>query len=199
MMRASGWAALALIGSALAGPARADNLYKGGNWPAMASDRKASRVGDLLTIQVVANNSASNSVTQGTKKSTTAGAGLNASRSAGSSDLARSGGVDFAGQYDGQGTSGRANRMAAQLSATVGEVLPNGDMIVSGWQMLNISGEKTNIKVTGRVRQEDISADNAVLSSRLADARIEYDGKGFTSRGALPGVVTQIFSLLGIL
>ena len=53
--------------------------------------------------------------------------------------------------------------------------------------------------VRGRVRPDDINGQNAVLSSRIADANIEYDGKGFASRGAKPGIVTQIFSWLGLL
>jgi flagellar L-ring protein precursor FlgH len=89
--------------------------------------------------------------------------------------------------------------MAAQLSATVTEVRPNGDLIVSGWQALDLSGEKTNIKVTGRIRPDDIGADNSVLSSRLADARIEYNGKGFSSRSAKPGIVARLFNFLGFL
>ena len=105
----------------------------------------------------------------------------------------------FGGTYDGQGTNARTNRIAAQLSATVSEVLANGDLVISGWQALNISGERTNIRVSGRVRPEDISSDNAVLSSRLADARIEYDGKGFASRTARPGIVSRLFNWLGLL
>jgi flagellar L-ring protein precursor FlgH len=89
--------------------------------------------------------------------------------------------------------------MAAQLSASVTEVMPNGDLVIAGWQALNISGERINIRVSGRVRAEDINADNAILSSRLADAKIEYDGKGFASRSAKPGIIQRIFNLFGLL
>lgn len=180
-------------------PAHANDLYQGGNWPALASDRKASRAGDLLTILILANNTASNTVTQGSHKSTSIGGDVSGGKGVGSGDFARSGGLGFGGDYNGQGTNTRADRMAAQLSATVSEVLPNGDLVVSGWQTLTISGDRTNIRVTGRVRPEDIGTDNAVSSARLAEARIEYDGKGYTSRSAKPGIVTRIFNLLGIL
>jgi flagellar L-ring protein FlgH len=180
-------------------PAQADDLYKGGNWAALASDRKASKVGDLITIQVLANNTASNTVTQGGRKSSSLDGHITGTKGNGSSGYERSGSIGFGSQYDGQGTNARANRMAAQLSASVTEVLPNGDLIVSGWQQLDISGERTNIRVTGRVRPEDINTENAVISSRLADARIEYDGKGFASRSAKPGIVQRVFSWLGIL
>ena len=89
--------------------------------------------------------------------------------------------------------------MVAQLSATVTQIYPNGDLQITGWQRLKINGEMTNIKVSGRVRRDDINGQNAVLSSRIADANIEYDGKGFATRSAKPGIVTKIFSWLGLL
>lgn len=191
---------LSLVLFAAAAPALADDLFQGGSWASLASDRKASQVGDLITIQVMANNSASNTISQGGRKKTALSGSASASKdNTAGNGWDRSAGLDLGGQYDGVGTNARANRMAAQLGATVTEVLPNGDLIVSGWQALNISGERTNIKVTGRVRREDITADNAVLSSRLADAKIEYDGKGFASRSAKPGIVTQVFNFLGLM
>lgn len=182
------------VSFAVAAPALADNLYKGGNWPSLAADRRASTVGDLVTIVVLTNNSATNAVSQGSKKRTSIDGRISAGNG-----LDEAGGLSFGGAYDGQGSNTRANRMAAQLSATVTEVLPNGDLVVSGWQTLNISGERTNIRVSGRVRPEDIGTNNAVISSRLAEARIEYDGKGFASRSAKPGIVARIFNWLGLL
>lgn len=180
-------------------PAVAGDLYQGGNWAALASDRKASQVGDLVTIEVLANNSASNTVSRGSRKRTALDGAVSVATTNGATSFARSGDLGWGGSFDGQGTNALANRVAARLSATVSEVLPNGDLIVSGRQDLNISGERTNIRVSGRVRPEDIDAGNAVVSSRLADARIEYDGKGFASRGAKPGIVARIFDWLGLL
>ena len=187
----------ALAGTAM--PATAEDLYRGGNWSALAADRKAARVGDLVTIQVLANNSASNTVSQGSKKRTGLDGAISALTGPGNSTFERSAGLSANGVYEGQGTNARVNRMAAQLSASVTEVMPNGDLAIAGWQALNISGERINIRVSGRVRAEDINADNAILSSRLADAKIEYDGKGFASRSAKPGIIQRIFNLFGLL
>jgi len=76
-------------------------------------------------------------------------------------------------------------------------ILPNGDLHVSGAQELNINGDKTNIRIKGRVRLADI-ANNAVLSNRLADATIDYDGSGFVSSSARPGLLTRIINWLGL-
>jgi flagellar L-ring protein precursor FlgH len=183
----------------LGGPAPAEDLYRGGNWSSLAADRKASRVGDLVTIQVFANNSASNTVTQGSKRRTALDGSINAVTGSSGQTFERSGGLNASGVFEGQGTNARANRMAAELSASVTEVMPNGDLVIAGWQALNISGERINIRVSGRVRAEDINADNAIVSSRLADAKIEYDGKGFASRSAKPGIVQRVFGWLGVL
>jgi flagellar L-ring protein precursor FlgH len=64
------------------------------------------------------------------------------------------------------------------LTVTVREVLPNGDLKVSGEQILTVNNEKHKVTLEGRVRQQDVSSDNVVLSSRLADAQINYVGDG---------------------
>lgn len=178
----------------LATSAPAANLYTRGNWSALASDRRAEQVGDGVTIIVSTTSQASNVVRKGSKKRTSVDGQIVAGKA-----FDNSGGLNFGGSYDGQGENVRTDKMIAQLSATVDEVLPNGDLRVSGWQRLKINGELTTIKVSGRVRHDDIANDNTVLSSRLADAVIDYDGKGFATTSAKPGVVTKIFNWLGVL
>jgi flagellar L-ring protein FlgH len=180
--------------AAVAAPVGAEDLYKSGNWPSLAADRRAEAIGDLITIQVLENASATNSVAKGSKKRSSIDGQITAG-----STFDKSGGLTFGGSYDGEGKNSRSDRMVAQLSATVQQVFPNGDMMISGWQRLKINGELTNIKVSGRIRRDDINGQNAVLSSRIADASIEYDGRGFATRSAKPGVVTKIFSWLGLI
>jgi flagellar L-ring protein FlgH len=175
-------------------PAYAENLYVHNNWPALAADRRPERVGDTITIIVAENQQASNTVRKGSKKRSAIDGQIFAGKS-----FDKSAGGNFGGSYDGEGTNARADRVVAQLSATVYGVEPNGDLRVSGWQSLNINGEATRIKVSGRIRREDITGNNTIASSRLADAIIDYDGQGFASRSAKPGAVTKIFNWLGIL
>lgn len=173
--------------------AEATDLYRADSFAALASDQTARAVGDLVTIVVFENASASNSATTNTKKNSSISGRITAS------GLDEGGSLGFGGSSDNAGSIGRSGKMVAQISATVEEVLPNGDLRISGEQELDIGGERSHIRVKGRVRRADISASNAILSSRLADARIEYNGKGFASRGARPGVVTRIFNWLGLL
>lgn len=174
-------------------PAAAENLFAHDNWSALASDRRPEKVGDMVTVIVAENQQASNTVRKGSKKRTA----IDGQIFAGNFD--KSAGGSLGGTFDGEGTNARADKVLAQLSATVTGIEPNGDLRISGWQRLAINGELTNIKVSGRIRRQDVTGDNTVRSSRLADAVIEYDGKGFATRSAKPGLVTKIFNWLGIL
>ncbi|MFM2411380.1 MAG: hypothetical protein RL481_2208 [Pseudomonadota bacterium] len=177
-----------------ASPLCAEDLFKADNWPALAADRKASQVGDILTLMVVENNQASNSVSKGGRKRNSIDIGVETSL-----DFEEGVSGTVGGSYEGQGQNARTDRMVARLSVTVVEVYPNGDMRVSGLQRLKINGESTIISIQGRVRPGDVAADNSVQSWRLADAVIDYDGKGFATRSAKPGVLTKIISWLGLL
>lgn len=174
--------------------ARAEDLYKAGNWVALAADRHAEHVGDSVTVLVSENASATNSVGTTTSKATSVSGSVRAG-----SGFNKSAGAGLSGNYNGQGSTVRAGQFVTQLSVTVDDVLPNGDLHVSGSQSLNISGERSLIKLSGRIRPADIGSDNSIQSTRLADAVIEYDGKGYASRGAKPGIVARIFSFLGLL
>jgi flagellar L-ring protein precursor FlgH len=180
--------------SLVSAPLCASDLYQRGNWASLAADRKPSQVGDIITVVVINNSAASNSVATGSKKHNAVGGDV-----ALGTKFSKNASLGFGGSYDGGGTNMRSDKMAAQLSARVTEVLPNGDLIISGLQAMRINGDTTNIKVSGRIRLADIDSNNQVLSSRLADAHIEYDGRGFAARSAKPGIITRIFNVLGIL
>lgn len=181
-------------GFALGAPAGAEDLFHSQTFSALASDRSAAVVGDLLTVLVYENASASNSASTNTEKKNAADVLFGTGGT-----LDESASVRFGGSSDNAGSTTRSGKMLAHIGATVDDVLPNGDLIISGDQELVIAGEHSRIRLHGRVRRSDISAANTVLSSRIADARIEYDGKGFAARGARPGVVSRIFSLLGLM
>jgi flagellar L-ring protein FlgH len=173
-------------------PAAAQDLFGGGNWSSMAADRRATSVGDTITVIVAQAAESSNSTQNSSRKATDIAGGLRA----GSID--ESGQLSFGGGYAGRGEVRRSERLLAQLSVTIEEVLPNGDYRIQGRQRMHVNGEDTVIAVRGRIRSADIRGDNSVLSSRIADAEIDYDGKGFVSRSAKPGLINRIFSFLGL-
>lgn len=184
-------AAVAILAFCLPACALAADLYKPGSFPAMASDRQAANVGDSLTVVIYEASTASNS-TQGGARGTTR---LTGSVSDGQT-VDRSGRLDLTGSLDTARQTERTGKMVAQISVVVEEILPNGDLRVAGEQLLNVNGQRTRIKVRGQVRPQDISSGNAVLSTRLADAQIEYDGSGFAHPKRGPGVVNRLLGHL---
>lgn len=182
-----------VLATLVAIPAAASDLYAPGGFSALASDYRARAPGDILTVVIYENASATNKASSGTNKNTK----LAGSIRAGSLD--EDGQLGLSGGTDNGGSTGRSGQMIAQMSVTVAEVMANGDLRVAGEQTLKINGELTHIHLRGRVRPADISPQNAVLSSRLAEAAIDYDGSGFVSRGAKPGIVARIFNFLGLM
>lgn len=187
----------ALAAAFAAGPALADDLFRHDNWAALASDRRAAAVGDILTVVVLENSTAANSATTGTRRENRLAGDISAGHAG--SGIAESGSLGLSGSFGGNGQTSRSGRMVAQISVRVDTVYPNGDLGISGAQALNISGERTNIRIRGRVRPEDISGENTILSARLADAQIDYDGTGFISRSARPGLFQRVMSFLGLM
>ena len=179
-----------------AAAAQAEDLYRGSNWASLSGDRKASQPGDILTVIIFQAAEATNSAQNSSRKKTDVGGKFGTTIGSGSIDESAS--LEFGGGYTGRGEVRRSERLVTQITLTVREILPNGDLMVEGEQWMRINGETSRIGVRGRVRTADISADNAVLSTRIADARISYDGRGFVTRSAKPGVINRIFSFLGL-
>lgn len=172
--------------------APAEDLYRPGNWPSMAADRRASAVGDVLTVVIYQAAESSNTMQNGSRRATDASGAFSGG------GVSEKGVLSFGGGYSGRGELRRTERFVTQLSVQVEQVLANGDLIVVGRQRLFVNGENTLIAVRGRVRTADIAGDNSVLSTRIADAEIDYNGKGFVSRSAKPGVINRVFNWLGL-
>jgi len=184
--------ALALL-LAPAWPLRAADLFDAAEFTPLTADTRARRAGELLTIQVMEISDASNTTDTSTDKSTGVNLGVTGSRG-----RAYNAGTTMGDGFSGRGTLQRTGRLAAQLTVTVLEVTPNGDLVVQGEQEIDVHGEKTRIRLSGRLRRQDVTPHNTALSSRLADARIDYVGDGLLSERARPGLLSRIWTFLGL-
>jgi flagellar L-ring protein precursor FlgH len=173
-------------------PAHADQLYVGGNWANIATDTKAQGVGDIVTVLIFEAATATNSVRTRSNRETSLGGEI----SVGGID--EGGSLGLRGGFTGSGEVERKDRLVATMAAQVTEVLPNGDFVIAGRQDIDVNGEARVVEVRGQIRPLDISPDNTIPSSRLANAQINYDGKGYVSRSGKPGIINRIFSFLGI-
>lgn len=178
---------------AVAAAAAAQSLYDEKTYRPLTADNKAFRVGDVLTVQVVENSAASANADTGSRRGNNLQANLDRPKAPPVSI-----GLSISGDFDGGGRTARTGRLIAQLSVTVREVLANGDLRVSGEQLLLINDEQQRIDLEGRVRPIDISEGNVVVSSRLADARITYVGYGELAERQRPAWWRKVFDWLGL-
>jgi flagellar L-ring protein precursor FlgH len=175
-------------------PAAAESLYQEGSFRSLTADNKAFRVGDSLTIQVFENSSASTSANTGTRRANDIAGSVTHNGGKVVGQL----GIGVAGDFDGGGRTQRANKLLATLTVTVMEVLPNRELRVAGEQLLTVNDELQKVNLEGRVRPQDISDGNVVLSTRLADARITYVGEGDVSDRARRSGWRRILDWLGL-
>lgn len=77
-------------------------------------------------------------------------------------------------------------------------MLPNGNLVINGNRMITVNDEKQILEISGIVRPEDLSADNTVLSSLVADAQIKYAGKGAVSEKARLGFISRLLSMMRV-
>lgn len=177
-----------------AGPVAAESLYQEGTFRPLTADNKAFRVGDSLTIQVFENSSASTSANTGTRR----GNDITGSVSHTGNKVVGQLGIGVTGEFDGGGRTQRANKLLATLTVTVQQVLANGELRVAGEQLLTVNDELQKVNLEGRVRPQDISDGNVVLSTRLADARITYVGEGDVSDRARRSGWRRILDWMGL-
>lgn len=159
----------------------------------LAADQKAFKVGDVLTVLVQEAASASASVDA--KASRSQDIGLRG-QTIGQEARGLSGGTTSS--TDGGGQVARSGRVTAQITVTVKEVQPGGEMLVDGQQTVNLNGELQVIAVSGLVRPRDVSDANSVLSSRLADARIIYSGQGHMAEKSSPSIWARVITWIGL-
>ncbi len=98
--------------------------------------------------------------------------------------------------FDGQGEYGSNRNVNLELTAVVTEILANGNLIIEGNRDVNINGEKYNIKLSGIVRPIDISIDNEVQSTAIANANITLEGKGFLTRAGKRGWWNRVMEVV---
>ena len=162
-------------------------------YAALTSGNRASMVGDLLTIALVERTLAVKSATQTTDRK--GNIGLTPPTTGplslfSPSDVAMGAGSTFGGK--GQAT--QSNTLQGEITVTVAAIYPNGTMLVRGEKRVTLNRGDEYIRLSGLVRQADISADNRIASTRVADARISYSGKGEVARASKQGWLQSFFS-----
>ena len=160
-------------------------------------ERRAVRVGDTLTVMLNETTRASKDIGTNARRlsSNSVNAGLNMSTGSASKPTSLNGGLNSNGNtnFDSKGGSSASNQFLGTITVTVLEVLPNGNLNVAGEKRLAVGHEEEVIRFGGIVSPATLQG-NSVLSSQVADARIEYRGLGITDQIQAPGMLTKLFA-----
>ncbi|WP_338525742.1 flagellar basal body L-ring protein FlgH [Pseudomonas batumici] len=178
-------------------PAAANNgsIYQAGFEQNLYGDRKAFRVGDIITITLNEATQASKNANSDLSKKDANNFGLTSlfgsPVTSGNVNL----GIGYGGTKttDGSAKAAQSNSLTGSITVTVADVLPNGIIAVRGEKWLTLNTGNELVRIAGLVRADDIATDNTVPSTRVADARITYSGTGAFADTNQPGWLDRFF------
>ena len=171
-------------------PATANSLWRVGA-RTFFNDQRASKPGDILTVLINIDDSATtkNETTSSRTSGVTAGVphllGLESTLGKilpGGFDPANAISTNSKTSNDGVGAVTRAEKISLTIAAVVSAVLPNGNLVIQGTQEVKTNTDVRQLTVAGIVRPEDISSANTIQHTQIAEARINYGGRGDLSR-----------------
>ncbi|HVV73592.1 MAG TPA: flagellar basal body L-ring protein FlgH [Verrucomicrobiae bacterium] len=194
------WYLSGALGAVLAVSAQGQSLWHDETSRPMYSDKRASRVGDLITIVVQESTTASKDNKTATSKKSSMDAAIMAFLySPAASGLLTKGGqlpalkYNMQNDFNGGGTINNSEQIVAQVTVRVIDVLPNRNMLIEGTRETAFGGEKQNIVLHGVVRPEDVSPNNTVFSYNVADAKIQIINKGTITDSQKKGWFNRIW------
>lgn len=167
-------------------------------------DNRAHAIGDILLVKIVETSNGSKKAATKTSRDSKLSGGIPSffgyeSLFQGKSDNAPSLTMMTAGlsnSFDGKGETSRNSTVTATLSARVVDITMDGNLAIRGYREIRVNNETQHIILSGLVRPTDILLDNSVLSSFIADARIEYNGTGSLAAKQEPGWLTNALDVI---
>ena len=177
-------------------PPTSGAIYRTGTDLRLFEDLKASRVGDILTVKLVESTNASKNSATSTSKTTEAALqnptilGIPVTRDG--TNLFE-GSLSGEQSFDGTGASSQSNSLSGDITVTVVERYPNGNLRIRGEKWVTLNQGQEFIRLSGIVRPTDIEPDNSLASTRIADAQITYSSKGVMAAANKMGWVSRFF------
>ena len=173
------------------------------------SDVKAREIGDIVTVIIEETSTMNREAAQKSAKSTTGGGSADFGHPTVTTEDEVIGGPwskinvpefnwSFKHDFTGGGELSSKEDFTSTMSARVLDVLPNGNLLLEGHRTVQLQQEKVQVTLTGTVRPKDISSDNTVSSSRMADASIRYDTQGPLVRDQQRGLFTKMVNWLNL-
>ncbi|PKL47805.1 MAG: hypothetical protein CVV42_11730 [Candidatus Riflebacteria bacterium HGW-Riflebacteria-2] len=172
----------------------ANSLWLSGNDLYSSKNAREYQPGDIITIVISEESNAQSKATTSTQKES-----INEVSTGPEIPIVKNLVKNFVGktesntEFDGEGTTTRSGKLTGTITATVLEVLANGNLLVEGSRSIVVNRETQIMKVRGVARPRDIDGNNVINSKLLADAQIKFDGRGVVGRVNRPGIVTRLF------
>lgn len=174
-------------------PVAADSLWSEQSGSLYSVKPRNFEVGDLITILIVEQATASQ---QQETKTGEKGA-INGGPGTGALQRFLPGfGMSWDSDSKGTGSTTRGGSLKATISVQIKEVNPNGIMTIEGRQVIKVNKAEQTIVISGIIRADDVSRDNTVLSTKIANAVLEFQGKGTVNETDEPGLLTKFFNWL---
>ncbi|WP_163834083.1 flagellar basal body L-ring protein FlgH [Spartinivicinus ruber] len=172
-------------------------IYQSGFEITLYEDRKAHRVGDIITIQLDESTRAKKEADTELSKNTDATIANptvlgKTVKGLFGGDLSLDTSLSAERDFDSETESKQSNSLSGNITVTVSEVLPNGLLKVRGEKWLTLNRGDEYIRIMGLVRPDDIGPDNVVSSQKVADARITYSGRGELADSNTVGWITRL-------
>ncbi|TNC07580.1 flagellar basal body L-ring protein FlgH [Methylobacterium terricola] len=158
-------------------------------------DPRARNIGDVLTVSILINdkaqfdNASDRSRSQKSSLGFDFGYGVSGLKDSATADA----GIRSGTETKGQGTIDRKENLSLSVAAVITEVLPNGNLLISGSQEIRVNNEVRVLNVAGIVRPRDISRKNTIDYDKIAEARVSYGGRGRLTDVQGPTLGQQIF------
>ena len=173
------------------------SIFQTGRSVRLFEDNKAFRIGDVLSVTLLEATNASKSAETSTEKDDEAEIG--ASVLFGSDgpkingDLVLNSTFDAERDFSGKGDSAQSNSLEGEIAVTVVDVLPSGNLVVRGEKIIGLNQGSEFIRISGLVRPQDVSTDNIIVSTKLANSRIFYGGGGTIAESNTKGWLSRFF------
>ena len=180
----------------------ADSIWQSGSAGIYQSSRRKVKLGDVITIYVSESTSAVQQASTSSGKTSSFGTDLQTnfeqlsnilgnSRDQNKKDLAFTGGDS----YQGNGQTARKSNVSAVISAIVTEVYKNGNLFIVGEHKVKVNHDIETIRVSGIIRQGDVSGKNTIFSYQIAKAEVSVSGRGGpVASKQNPGIATKLFN-----
>jgi flagellar L-ring protein FlgH len=159
---------------------------------------RARHVGDIVTVNIQIDDKAEfdNASDRSRQSSISAGLDYAFSFKGWNADGTGDIGVDSSSSSTGQGTIDRSEKLRLSVAAIVNEVLPNGNVVISGSQEVRVNFEVRVLNIAGIVRPRDISPKNTIGYDKIAEARVSYGGRGRLMEVQQPAYGQQIYDVV---